>query len=81
MNSVNNVSNTFSETSIDFDDYSIIAVFLEVKSNGWGVTINNITENENNISVSTQEDESITPVQSQPFHIVKIPKTNKDITF
>ena len=79
MNSFNNVTNTFTETTIDFENYTIIAIFLEVKLNGWTITINDITENENNLSISVTESELETTVISQPFHIVKIPKTNKEI--
>jgi hypothetical protein len=79
MNSVNNISNNFTETTIDFDSYSIVAIFLEIKPTGWEVSITNITENETNISVSIQETEMDNTVITQPFHIVKIPKTNKEI--
>ena len=79
MNSVNNVSDTFSETSIDFDNFSVIAIFLEIKGNGWEVVINTIIENEDYITISIQETESMTTVITQPFQIVKIPKTTKEI--
>tara|TARA_B100000768_G_C11014632_1_gene263508 strand:- start:136 stop:585 length:450 start_codon:yes stop_codon:yes gene_type:complete len=79
MNSVNNISNSFTETTIDFDSYSIVAIFLDIKPTGWEVSITNITENETNISVSIQETEMDNTVITQPFHIVKIPKTNKEI--
>tara|TARA_B100000768_G_C11037098_1_gene272609 strand:+ start:143 stop:589 length:447 start_codon:yes stop_codon:yes gene_type:complete len=81
MNSVNNVSSTFSETSIDFTSFSVIAIFLDIKQNGSEITINTITENETNILVSTQETELDNTVITQPFHIVKIQKTNKEIVF
>ena len=79
MDSVNNISDTFPETNIDFETYSIVAVFLEIKSNGWEVVINTIIENEDNITISTQETEFVSTVITQPFHIVKIPKTTKEI--
>tara|TARA_B100000780_G_scaffold252496_1_gene199634 strand:+ start:296 stop:745 length:450 start_codon:yes stop_codon:yes gene_type:complete len=81
MNSFNNVSGNFSETDIDFDNYLIIAVFLEVKPNGWEVQINNITENENSLVVSTNENEFDSSVITQPFSIVKIRRTEKTIEF
>jgi len=40
MNSTGNVTSTFPETEIDFENYTIIAVFLEVKSSGWEIEIN-----------------------------------------
>lgn len=81
MNSNNNVSDNFSETDIDFDNYLIIAIFLEVKPNGWEVQINNITENENSLVVSTIENQFDSSVITQPFSIVKIRKTEKAIEF
>jgi hypothetical protein len=81
MNSVNNVSDNFTETDIDFDSYLLIAVFLEVKSNGWEVKITNITENESSLIVTTNENEFVSSVITQPFSIVKIPITQKAIEF
>ncbi|MGC6430330.1 MAG: protease complex subunit PrcB family protein [Jejuia sp.] len=81
MNSFNNVSSSFSETDIDFDNYLIIAVFLEVKPNGWEVEITEVTENENSLVVSTKETEFVSSVISQPYSIVKIRKTEKTIEF
>lgn len=81
MNSVNNVSDTFSETSIDFNNYIILAVILEVKGNGWEVKISNVVENEANITVTIEETELINSVINQPYHLIKIPKTIKEIVF
>ena len=81
MNSVNNVTDEFSETNIDFSTYKVIAIFLEVKPNGWQVRISNIEENVSSIMVSTAETEGINLVVTQPFYIVKIPVTNKPIEF
>lgn len=81
MNSVNNVTDDFVETEIDFNNFEIIVVFLEVKGNGWEIEISEITENESLIFVSTTEMEFATSVMNQPFHIVKIPVTEKTIIF
>ena len=81
MNSVNNVTDSFFETDLDFDTYLVIAVFLEVKPSGWEVQINSITENENSLFVSTNENQFDSSVITQPFSIVKIPKTEKQIVF
>ena len=75
------VTDNFSETDIDFDNYLIIAVFLDVKSSGWEVKITNITENENSLVVSTNETQFISSVITQPFSIVKICRTEKTIEF
>jgi len=81
MNSVNNVTDNFTETDIDFDNFMVIAIFLEVKGNGWEVKINKIMENETKIIVSTQETEYANTVMTQPFHIVKMWKSDKSILF
>ena len=81
MNSVNNVTDSFFVTDINFDTYLVIAVFLEVKSSGWEVLINSITENENSLVVRTNENQFDSSVITQPFSIVKIHKTEKQIQF
>ena len=81
MDSYSNVTTQFSETNIDFNTYTVIGIFLEVKPSGWEVEISNIEENTTNIMVSKTETEAINSVITQPFHIVKIPVTNKPIEF
>ena len=81
MNTSGNVTDNFTETDIDFNTYMVIAVFLEVKSSGWQVEITKITENRTNLVIDTNEIESINTVITQPFHIVKIVKTEKQIIF
>ncbi len=81
MNSHNNVTNDFNEIDIDFGQFTIIAVILELKGYGWEVEINRIIEREGSIVVSTTEQSYDTAVMSQPFHIIKIPKTDKAIVF
>lgn len=81
MDSFSNVTTQFSQTTIDFNSYTLIVIFLEVKPSGWEVEISNIEENATNIMVSKSETEAINSVITQPFHIVKIPITNKPIVF
>ena len=81
MNTSGNVTDNFTETDIDFNTYMVIAVFLEVKSSGWQVEITKITENRTNLVIDTNEIESINTVITQPFDIVKIVKTEKQIIF
>jgi len=48
MNAVNNTTDIFSETNIDFSEYQIIAVFDDIKGNGGheiGLNIVNDSEN------------------------------------
>ena len=84
MNSVNNVSEDFSEISVDFSHYDIIACFDEVKeTGGHSIDITRIIENENNIIVYIENllKGNMTTVMTQPYHIVKIEKKTKPIIF
>lgn len=85
MNSVNNVTSGFSETDIDFTKYSVIAVFDKVQNSGGNsIEVVKITESENQIKVfveTTSPDGMATSVMTQPFHIVKIPATDKEVVF
>ena len=79
MNSVNNVSENFTETDINFNEFTVFAIFLEVKGNGWEIETENVIENQNNITITTKETEFATSVITQPFSIVKIHKTDKTL--
>ena len=84
MNSVNNVSDKFTEIDIDFSRYTIIAIFDNIYGNGGhSIDIINVMENENEIIITVDKllkgDDSL--VITQPFHIIKIPKTEKKILF
>ena len=84
MNSRSNVSNSFTETDIDFTKYQIIAVFDEVKySGGYSIDIIDITENNGTVVIKIEnlKKGDATSVITQPFHIIKIKKTNKEIVF
>lgn len=78
------VTNQLTETNIDFNNFILIAVIDEVRPNtGFSVIITNIVENENNIIVSVNHNNSGSGynVLTQPFHIVKIPIQTKPIVF
>jgi hypothetical protein len=84
MNSVSNVSETFTEINVDFSVYMLIAAFDEVKSNGgWTVDITNIDNQTNQIIITVTNliTGNLTCVMSQPYQIVKIPVSNKEIVF
>ena len=84
MNTVNNVSSSFTETNIDFNNFRVIAVFSNIKLNGGStIDITNVVENSDNITVTIQNllPEGDNPVMNQPFHIVKIQNTIKPIVF
>ncbi len=84
MNTVNNVCDNFTETTIDFGNFIIIAVFDNIKSHGGhSIDITKIIENENK-TITTIDNVlkgNATTVMTQPFHIVKIPKTDKSVIF
>lgn len=84
MDAVNDVSGSFNETDVDFDQYQIIAVFDEIRSTG-GYTIDvvEITENETKLKVITEclGEGNATTVITQPFQIVKLSKTDKTVEF
>ena len=74
----------FNEININFNEFIIIALITENQPNtGYSVSINEIIENKNSINVFSE----IHYIGSgyaaivQPFHIVKIPSTNKEIVF
>jgi hypothetical protein len=46
MNAVNNVSEIFSEIYIDFNEYTVIAIFLGLKGQVWEVRTESVIENE-----------------------------------
>ena len=85
MNNVNNVTDIFTETNIDFNTYEVVAIFDEVRSNGgWATNITSITETATEIKVtySFLSSSGVAPcVITQPYHIVKIPKSNKPVNF
>jgi hypothetical protein len=84
MNAVNNVSDSFTEIDIDFSEYTVIAVFDEVKNSG-GHSLNLIFQKINDkvlVEVLCKSPEGIaTSVMTQPYYIVKIPKTEVPIEF
>ena len=83
MNSVNNVSNSFTEQNIDFDNFDVVAVFNNTILNSSStVDITNIEEDQTNRLVTVQNlTDGISGDVAQPFHIVKIPKSSKLILF
>ena len=84
MNSVNNTSNNFTETNIDFSKYQVIAVFDEVKNRGgWSIDITDITKYPDSIIVTVQNlnTGNVSRVFTQPYHIVKIPASEKKTVF
>ena len=86
MDAVNETSKSFTETDIDFSQYTVIAVFDSVKnSGGYGLDLE-ITSNSNNtvvkvIQIGPEPGGFVTTVITQPYYIVKIPKTSLPVVF
>jgi len=84
MNSVNKVSDGFVETTIDFSENTIIAVFDEVKGSGGHHLELEITSNSENTLVNithVDPEGNATSVMTQPYHIIKITKLKLPIKF
>lgn len=84
MNSVNNESDNFAETDIDFSEYIVIAVFDEIRESGGYSLELNITSNSENIIVNVIDitpEGNNTTVMIQPYHIVKISTSELPIIF
>jgi len=74
----------FSENNIDFTNYQIIVVFDQVYSNGGhSIDITKITEDYYSVFVKVEKlnKGNDATVVTQPYHIVKIAKTTKNIVF
>ena len=85
LSSMNSVSNTFAQTTIDFVNYNIIAIIDDERPcTNFSINIDSITEYENNITVQYSSSGDINNCFNavvQPYHIVKIPKSSKPVIF
>lgn len=74
-----------SSINIDFNSHHILYIMDEPRSaGGYSLNIDNIYENSNTIDVyvnSSFSDSLEVDMPTQPFCLVKIPKTNKTINF
>lgn len=77
----NNITTSFTETNIDFNNFEII-VAIDAKNSSTSVDVTNIIENADNITVTIQNLQlGLTQDVANPFHIVKIPKSTKTVVF
>lgn len=81
MNTTTNMGEDFNEMIIDFDKSIIIAIFSDNYLSYVGIEITEVTKNDSSIQISTKITNSIAPALSQPFCILKMPITDKSITF
>ena len=85
MNSVNNVTDNFTGTEFDFSNFIILALFDDIKMyGGYSIEIESVVENRSDLIaiIRHRSPNGIAPtVITQPYVIVKIPKTEKKIIF
>ena len=87
INSVNNVSSSFSEININFSNHIIICVFDTIRNTGgYGIEIESVFVEKKNLNiVYTKKEpgpmEIVTTIITQPYHIVKIEKRGEDHKF
>ncbi len=84
MDSRNEVTNTFSETTIDFFAYRVIAVFDELRpTQGYSIFLD-VSTNEQNVVVQVEyriREEGAAAIITQPFSIIAIPINDLPIVF
>jgi len=86
MNTVNEATLEFSEQNIDFSQWTVLASFDQVRpSGGFAINYSTVVENENNVIATVEKvgpgDGMVTTVITQPYIVVKIPKTSKTVIF
>lgn len=84
MNSVNDESSNFVESDIDFSTHRAVAVFDEVRpSGGFGVELNVVTTDDKVMIevIKGSPDGAAITVITQPYIIVKLPKSGLPIEF
>lgn len=84
MDYFSNTTDSFTENEIDFSNYTVIAVFDQIRiSSGYSIELD-VVWNSNEILISSTKsfsEENIIHIPTQPFHIVKISASNLPILF
>lgn len=86
ITSVNALPENFGDTNIDFSEFTVIAVFDDLQmSGGHYISIESVVQTNTTVIVtvdSSMDDEAnVTLIITQPYHIVKIPKTALPVVF
>jgi len=87
INSVNNVSSSFSEININFSNHIIICVFDTIRNTGgYAIEIERVFVEKKNLNIVYNKKEPgpmemVTTIITQPYHIVKIEKRGEDHKF
>lgn len=80
----NNVSGSFTETNINFNQFMILVAVDQVQNSG-GHSIDIMTAVEHPLNITVEVDKLLigdaTTVITQPYHIVKIQKSTKPVIF
>ena len=84
VDAVNEESPNFSETSVDFDSFQVIAIFDEVRpSAGYSIDLS-VTESNMRRTATvtyTQPSGIVLTVITQPYLIIKVPRSGSPIAF
>lgn len=85
MDAVNSVSQNFKEHEVNFEEYYLIACFDPVRPNGgYSIKIKDVVEAQKKIEVLIERPKPqgmAISVLIQPYHIIRIPITDKEILF
>ncbi|KQT17586.1 hypothetical protein ASG31_09300 [Chryseobacterium sp. Leaf404] len=84
VNAQTNVSDSFTETNINFSQFMLIVVVDQVQnSGGHSIDIMTAIENSQNITIDVEKllNGNAATVITQPYHIVKIQKSTKPVIF
>jgi hypothetical protein len=84
FDAANDVSSSFTETDIDFTNFTVIVAIDEVRGNGGHDLDIEVNSNSANIIVTVTDlipQGNATTVITQPYHIVKIPKNTLPVVF
>lgn len=79
-------TNQLLAVEVDFSSYTVIAVVDEQHNHGgFDITISSVEQNDDTINVDVEADfpgdGAVTAVLTQPYHIIKIPKTTLPVVF
>lgn len=82
---MNSINETQEEISIDFEQRTVLAYFDVIRTTGgYSVEMVSIKEDASAIEVSlqyTSPSDMAVEIMTQPYHIVSIPKTSKQVKF
>jgi len=73
----------FSNTKVNFNKHFVIVAIDEIRAVGWRIEITSVIEWSDRIAVvvTVRTPHIELPADTQPFTVVKIPKTKKKIEF